>query len=225
VNDANPGLDSLRRALGSIDLEDVDAVILLSPHGRSAGVYRTPRGDLSGFGIGDVAAERATDPGLVESLAAAWGAPVLEGPADYGVVVPLLLVSLPAVPLVACALPEGCPPAGDVQSSLGRALETVSSSRRLGLVVSAHASAGLSARAPLTELPGARAAEDRLVGALADDAGSLVELGPEIARAGGSCSGATLEVFGGVFSGRKVHVRSHEYPFGVGYVVAEVDRR
>ena len=156
-------------------------------------------GDLSSFGIGGVEGKAETDSGLIQSL----GLPTIDGPIDHGVLVPVLLAKWEA-PVVAVGV--------NSDTQLGSDLEA-----RVGVVASVNLSAGLSQRAPLTEISGAVEAEERFVSALTEDVGAATRNVPP-----GSCSDAVLAVFGRIFAGRPARILAHEAPVGVGYLVAEM---
>lgn len=203
----------VREAVASIDLGDVDVVVIASPHGRATGVYASPAGDLDGFGPKGIGAVPPADPALAVQLAEAWGRPLLLEEADHGVVVPLRLLPVLDVPVVAVAFEEGAGADG------ARALAATLSGRRVAFVASANLSAGLDERSPLPSLDGAAAADDAVLSALRERPGELADLGPVLERAG-SCAGAPLTAFGVLFGRRPCDVLAYEHPFGVGYAVA-----
>ena len=92
------------------------------------------------------------------------------------------------------------------------------SDRRLAFVASCNTGAGLSPRAPLTEVSWAVELEERLAGDL--ERGALFrDLAIEVGCAG-SCAAGTLAAFAAAFGGSQNQVRAHDAPFGVGYLVA-----
>lgn len=202
--------EALAAAVASVDLSGVDVVVIASPHGTSAGVYADPAGDLDAFGPRGVRVDPSTDEALVRALAAAWGLPVLDVPADHGVVVPLRLLSIEA-PVVAISLDDAEEFAGALQRCAG--------DRAVAFVASANLSAGLGPAAPLPSLDGAEEADAAVLEALRTDPGLLARQGPVLERAG-SCAAAPLAVFGSLFAGRPCEVLSYDAPFGVGHVVA-----
>ncbi|MGH2788809.1 MAG: hypothetical protein ACRDJV_13050 [Actinomycetota bacterium] len=215
-----PELHPIRSAARAIDFDGVDAIVVLSPHGEASGVYAQSKADLCAFGVPDSAIEWRTDDDLVRRLAAAWEVDVLDGPVDHGVAVPVAL-SRPAVPVIGACLPEGT---GVSESAMrfAQALGHSSGEATLAFVASVNTSAGLTPRAPFTELPGARAIEARLRTALEDDSGRVDGVVTELEAVGRSCGAGPLAVFGALFSGRAATVAAHEWPVGVGYMVATV---
>jgi hypothetical protein len=204
---------SIRKAVASIDLGDVEAVVIASPHGRATGVYASPAGDLDAFGPKGIGVSPPADPALAGQLAEAWGRPLLLEAADHGVVVPLRLLPALDAPVVAVAFEEGAGPDG------ARALAATLSGRRIAFVASANLSAGLDERSPLPSLPGARAADKAVVAALREDPRALAANGDVLERAG-SCAAAPLAAFGVLFAKRSCDVLAYGHPFGVGHAVA-----
>lgn len=203
-----------------------DAVVVLSPHGRAAGVYRRVRGSLDGFGLAGCAVDVPTDDALARALAESWGRPLLDGPCDHGVVVPLALAR-PAIPVVAAALPECTGPgAGPVRDALDEgarvaaALRAVTAEARVAFVASAHTAASLTPRAPLTERREGRKLDDVVIAALAGDATRLGALDERAWSDAGACGGGPLRAFASLASGMRAEVRAYDAPLGVGYVVA-----
>ncbi len=88
------------------------------------------------------------------------------------------------------------------------------------VVASVNTGAGVTARAPLGELPEGLELERELVAGLARDAATLVDGGAALAALGGSCAGGPLTVLGRLFAGLRGRVLAHEWPYGVGYLVA-----
>lgn len=191
---------TIRTAVRSIDLAEADAIVLLTPHGDGTGVYREIAGDLTGFGVRGIDAEAETDESLVQEIAR----PRLDSRIDHGVLVPLLLAGW-EVPVVAIALDR---PAS---------LQLHNARKRVAVVASINGSAGMSPRAPLTEIPGAAAAQDRFVGALEADLSEAARVDLP-----GSCAASVLATFADLWSGARARVLAHEAPVGVGYVVASV---
>jgi hypothetical protein len=213
----------VRTAIAGLDLGDVEAIVLLSPHGSGTGVYRSTAGSLADFGMPGIRATHPTVDGIVSELSSAWGRPILEGPVDHGVLVPLLSLC-PAAPVVAASLRETASVDRDgVQESVAEGhafVDAVShlSDRRLAFVASCNTGAGLSSRAPLTEVSRAIELEGRLVGEM--ERGTLSgDLAIEVGCAG-SCAAGTLAGFAAAFGESQIKVRAHEAPFGVGYLVA-----
>ncbi|MBW3594273.1 MAG: hypothetical protein KY391_01750 [Actinobacteria bacterium] len=176
----------------------MDSIVILTPHAPRAGVYRNASGDLRAFGVPGIEVENETD----DELVAAVDLPAIDRAADHGVVVPLLLRDW-GVPVVAIGVADGQRLALDIE-------------RRIGVLASANLSAGLSARAPLTEISGARECEERFIASLTR------EIGSESVDLPGTCAAGVLTCFGEMFAGRRARVLAHEAPVGVGYLVAEV---
>ena len=192
------------------EVEPGRAVVLVTPHGNRRGPYRLNRGSMAPFGL-DLGVDRG--PGThSEELAAAWGEDVVESELDHGGVVPLLMCDLG--PFVTClSLPEPDPRAA-------KAVEAVFGDE-VTVVASANGSAGLTPRAPLTEVQGASEAEDAFLEACATDARLLA---PAAAVLPGSCASGPASLLADLFGGVEGEVLAHEAPVGVGYTVARFER-
>ncbi|HYP22300.1 MAG TPA: hypothetical protein VEV43_01895 [Actinomycetota bacterium] len=200
------------KATAGLDLAGAETIVIASPHSTRTGVYKAARGDLDAFGPRGIDVSAETDAEAVEALAARWGRPVLDAPADHGIVVPLRLIE-PSVPVVTVAFAEGADAAepeglADAVSSLGGAV---------AFVASANLSAGLTERSPLPSLPGAAEADAAVLDALRQDPAALAHVDFESA---GSCAAPVLATFGSLFAGHPCDVLAYEHPFGVGYAVA-----
>ncbi len=191
-------------AVASLDFPGAEVIVLASPHGTRTGVYRVPSGDLDAFGPRGIAAE--AEPGPAGELARAWGRPVIDDKADYGIVVPLRLLA-PAAPVVAVAFAEGS------EDDDGLANAVASLDPTVAFVASANLSPGLGPRSPLPSLEGAAEADAAVLTALRE-APERAVVPPE------SCAAPTLAAFGALFAGRTCEVLAYEHPFGVGYAVA-----
>jgi aromatic ring-opening dioxygenase LigB subunit len=219
---------AIRRALGTIAFDDVELIVLLSPHSRETGVYSAVAGSLDDFSVPGVELRRPTHAGAVDSLTAMWDKPALPAPVDHGVVVPLMLLASARTPVVAAGLAEVDEETGSFDRarahavSFARAIARLSNESRLLLVVSAQTACALTPRAPLTERAEAKQTESEVIAALRGDPGSLRGSLEDLWKRGGSCSPGALAVYAEVFSGRASEVLAYEYPFGVGYVVARV---
>ena len=226
-----PSLDEgrrVRKAMGELDLSEVEAVVIVSAHGPAAGIYERVEGSLRGFGIEGLEVARDTDAELVRWFADAWGRAPLDGPVDFGVVVPLLLGVGDGLPVVAVALPETTGPranqtsdALDAARTLSEALRKVADARELAVVASAHASAGLSDRAPLTKVSGASDVDRELVAALEEDPGLVDALLARLHGTGDACGIGPLAVIGHLFEGWRSAGITYEAPYGVGYPVGQ----
>lgn len=215
---AAPAVGRLRAALRALSFRDASTVVVVSPHGPSTGVYRTGDASLRRFGLEGPAFEAEIDAGRAESLAQAWGHPLLDAKLDHGIVVPLELTGFRG-PVVAATIGEYEDPAVAVGQgrSLARALDALSGDTLL--LASANTSASLTARAPLGLRPGSAALDERLIALLRQGGGDAAGLLEELAREGASCGAGPLAAFVELFAGR-TRVEAYEAPFGVGYLVA-----
>ncbi len=181
-----------------IDVSLAEALVVLSPHASGSGFYDSVSGDLAGFGVNSVSVSADPHPARAQV-----GLETIDGPVDYGVVVPLALRDW-GLPVIAVGFADGAVPKLDIDVPIA-------------VIASVNTSAGLSARAPLTEVPGAGEAEERFVTALQQDAGSVRDY-----ELPGTCGTAVIPFFAHLFEGRATKVLAHEAPVGVGYLVAEV---
>ncbi|MGH2693462.1 MAG: hypothetical protein ACRDJJ_01475 [Actinomycetota bacterium] len=210
----------IRTTCADIHFEGADAVVVLSPHARASCVYASARGSLDGFGVAGASVDATTDEVLARALAEAWGVPLVDEPADHGVVVALRLLEGLGAPVVAAGVGETRSDAREQASAFARAASSLAEDRAIAFVASANSSAGLSPRGPLMELPGAVDVERRTLEALDSDASALVELGEDLGRIGGSCGSGPLIAFGHLLGGRRSELLCYEAPVGVGYPVA-----
>ena len=203
---------------------------MVSPHGRSSGVYAGVMGSLDGFGVCGRSMTSATDADAAEELAGVWGRPFLEPPVDHGIAGALLIMGwMGDRPVVAATLAgttgPGAPgqPAGVIEDAVGLAdaVLSISNGRRFGLVASAHTSAALSPSAPLLDRPEGHALDERVLAALGHDASDIADIEPGLWRAAGACGAGPLTVFARLFAGRHAGVLAYEAPAGVGYLVAQ----
>lgn len=208
VSDEMAALERVRARLREV--EPGRAVVLVSPHGDRPGPYGLNKGSLGAFGI-----DLGVDRGLgthADELAAAWGREALDDELDHGSIVPLMLCDLG--PFVTClSLPEPDPVAA-------KAIEAVFGDD-VTVLASANGSAGLTARAPLTEVAGAAEAEEAFLDACATDAGLLAEAASTLP---GSCGAGPASLLADLFDGVAGEVLAHEAPVGVGYTVARFER-
>lgn len=226
-----PGLSARGRDAGPrpvVDASAVDAVVVVSPHGNETGVYRRVAGSLDAFGVRAFARSVPAAEELAEALAGAWERPLIDGSADHGIVVPLWWLSAP-VPVVACTFEEmtgplgrGCDGVADAAADLAAALASIDAGRTVGVVASAHLSAGLTARAPLGELAGAGDFDDRIVAALGVEPGRMLDVPPAEWRAAGACGLGPLATVARLCPTRPARAVAYIRPFGVGYVTAEM---
>jgi hypothetical protein len=217
--------------VGALGLDDCDALVIVSPHGRATGVYSRVSGSLDGFGVRNRSVGPPTDAGVAEELANAWDRPLLEPPVDHGIVGALLLSRWSAAPaLVAAAFATVTGPdapgqfdaAIEVAEGFADAVSRVSAGRRIGFVASAHTSAALNPAAPLLDRPEGHELEERVLAALREDSAALTGIEPDLWRAAGACGAGPLTAFGRLFAGRRAEVLAYEAPAGVGYLVAQV---
>jgi aromatic ring-opening dioxygenase LigB subunit len=206
----------------------VDAtVIVVSPHGERSGVYAGTRGSLRRLGPPDVVGQADPAPEVAQALARAWDRPLLTGEVDHGVAVPLRM-ALGTTRAIGVSLQETTGPgAGDLAAALEDARELAGCIGALPdptvVVASAHTSAALTRRAPLTELPAGRELDAAIIDALGTDIGRLTEIPERAWTEGGSCGAGPLVVLGHLFRGRRATVLAYDYPVGVGYLVATVE--
>jgi hypothetical protein len=231
---ASPEVDeaALRVRKAIIDLEfDEDAtVVLVSPHGSDARVYNRADGTLAGMGVPQVTVTAPADADLMSQLADEWIWPPSSEEIDHGAVVALSLGAAKMNRVVVVALPEVTGPdaadrekAFEQASALARAIQKVAERKKVVVIASVNTSAGLSPRAPLTELPGAQGIEVRVLDVLQKDVGSLENLAPELHSVGGSCGAGPLLCLALLFGGRPARLLAYANPVGVGYPVAQVE--
>ena len=213
--------------MGRIDPRPFDLIVVLSPHGLRTGVYAQPFGTLAQFGYPEVGVEIQGDAAFAAALADAWDADLLDDPIDYGVFVPLILWEVEdehsgRIPVVSACMNEAGPAAREA-TALANALTSVAEGRRILFVASVNGSPGLSPRAPLTEIEGARELEDLFLDALRSDGAEVETAARRLADDAGSCGLGPLIAFSRLFAGRSSKVLAHERPVGVGYTVALTD--
>ncbi len=221
--------EPFRKAVAHIGagMQAEDTIVLVSCHGSSSGrarpdakregcVYRRPSGDLSASGIPGHAVEGHGDQAIAETIAARSGLPLIDLPADHGIVVPLLLdvSGTAAVVGVSVASPEEA-------RKVARAVGDLD----VAVVASAHLGAGLDGRAPLTLLPEGVDLEARVVADADRDCAVFADTAADMAAKAGSCSADVLLFFGTVFAGRPLEIHRYGHPFGVGYLVGSVGRQ
>lgn len=211
-------------AIGSLDWGSAEVVVVVSPHGSRTGVYRRVAGSLDDFGVRGMDREWPTASEELVDLARSWGSDVLDDPIDHGVFVPLVLGCAHGLPVIAVALAERPGPAGGGTPACAEKLAQVVENlgARAVFIASAHTSAALSAKAPVTGLLHARATEQEALESLRGDAGSLCTTAEKLLTLAGTCSASSLAAFGHRFGGRTSEVLAYGCPFGVGYLVAAV---
>jgi hypothetical protein len=224
-------VERLRSAVGALQFDDCELLVMLSPHGRASGVYSGLTGALDGFGVRGKSVTSPAELAVAEELARAWERPSLAPPVDHGITGALLLskwargLRLVAVSLAATTgpgAPSNYEKAIEDAHALADALTAVSSGRRIGFVASAHTSAALSPAAPLLDRPEGHALEESVFAALRQNPVELSAVEPELWRVAGACGAGPLSAFGRLFAGRRAERLAYETPAGVGYLVAEV---
>lgn len=225
------------RSGGKWDLGSADLLVIASSHGDFTGVHGSIEGSLEPFGPGLPALEAPGDMAAAMT-ASSSGLPLLEGRVDHGVTVPLLLL-LEAVPdlaegdaevlspvkfppLVAFVQGEDDPDPLAFGRAVAEATQQLATDRSVAFLASAHSGAGLTPRAPLTELEASKAFDERLLGALRTDVGDISSMPLSDWDAAGSCGAGPLIAFGELFSGQAAEIAAYEAPFGVGYLVAGI---
>jgi hypothetical protein len=231
---ASPEVDEaalrIRRAIIDLEFDDDATVVLVSPHGSDGRICNRADGSLAGMGVPEVTVTAPVDADLVSELADAWMWPPSSEEIDHGAVVPLSLGAAKMNRVVVVALPDitgldaaGWEKAFEEASALARSIQKIAERRKIVVIASVNTSAGLSPRAPLTELPGAQDVEMRVLDALQKDVGSLAGLGPELHSVGGSCGAGPLLCLALLFGGRPARLLAYASPVGVGYPVAQVE--
>jgi hypothetical protein len=221
--------DRIRLACDKIDTNHADVVIVVSPHGRRAGVYARGTGSETSFGGPEARRDVPTDANGAESLARTWEVPLMEDELDHGAVGCLHLLHVRR-PVVVAALPESTGPDATTDActamvegrKLAGAIKRAFGGPSVLIVASAHTSAALTARAPLTERAEGRALDERILTSLDGDVRALDDIGCDAWTAGGSCGAGPFAALGRLLSGRSAEVLAYEHPFGVGYLVATV---
>ena len=229
----------LFRSGGRWDLGVADLLVVASPHGSATGVFASIEGSLEPFGSGLPALDAPGDREAALAVAASSGLPLLDGPIDHGVIVPLLLLleSVPELaegeaetlspvrfpPIVAMVQAEDDPDPLAFGRAVAEATRQLATDRSVAFLASAHTGAGLSPRAPLTELDAAKELDQRLIETLRTDVAGISAIAFSDWRAAGSCGAGPLSAFGYLFAGNAAEIAAYEAPYGVGYLVAGVD--
>lgn len=209
-----PAVERVRAATRAVARGFVRPTVVLSPHGAASGVYLRTRADLARFGVPRASARFGVAQAEVRELAAAWRRPVLEDAIDHGVVVPLLVGDI-ASPIIPVAFGEEADVVREA-TSLAEVLRETDHD----VVASVNTGAGITARAPLTKLEGADSLEVELRNAVERDAADLADAARRLAAESGSCCLGPLLVLAELFAGCAGEVLVHEWPYGVGYLVA-----
>lgn len=200
---------------------DVDALVVLSPHGGFTGLYASGHASLRGFGLESPRFEVPIDTEVTDDLTRGWNAGARDDDLDHGVVVPLALTGSER-PVVAATISEDAGARAAIERGRSFADALASTAKRLALVASAHTGAALSPRAPLGLREEAHDVERRLVEHLTAGTGDGDAVLEDLARVGGSCGAGPLTAFAELCAGRTT-VLAHEAPFGVGYLVATAE--
>lgn len=214
------GADSLREVregIARVTVPTDATVVMASPHGEGSCVYGRPSGSLSGFGFEGVEVDPPAASTEVTEILQRWAGRVVDGRLDHGGVVPLRLLGI-AQPVVAVSVESDAP-------GLARAIAEVAQTQDVFVICSSHTSARLTERAPLPYSFDAVRLDARFVTDIEQDCVAALRAAPDLETIGGSCSGATLSLFGELFAGRPATVQAYGAPFGIGYpvVTAEVD--
>ena len=217
------------RAVGEVDLRGTEALVVISSHGARTAIHSSATGTLGAFSVPGVESSFPTNEELASALASATRLPTETASIDHGALVPLMLVDPDPTPVVVATVAEDTGPHGaDVACSIadGRriagGLRRAASDRDVFVLASAHLSAAMSPRAPLTELPEGPALSRAVLEALGSDVGALDDIPASLWTEAGSCGAGPLSAFGRLFRGRKAEVRCETHPFGVKYLVAEI---
>ena len=220
-------------SLEEIRSKSADVVFLISSHGERDGVYTRATGDLKRMSIPGGRAVLNVDPELTGEFAFEWGQPRLDAPLDHGIVVPALSNAIPeGVPVIACALEETTGPGKTFTGARGRAaaalaatIATFAQRRNVAVIASAHGSAGLAPNAPLTQRPGAEALDERLLDAVENDVGNVLQIDESSWEHGDPCGRGPLLTLSHLFQNHSGTVHGYDSSQGVGYIVATVDAR
>ena len=93
------------RAVADLELPDVDAVVVISPHARKTGLYHSTTGSLAPMGRPDIEVAVDTADDLIHEAGRVSGLPLLDDGLDHGIVVPLRLRDW-GVPVAAVGIGE-----------------------------------------------------------------------------------------------------------------------
>ena len=211
-------LERVRAASREVARVVPGTLVVVSPHARRTGVYLSTRGGLRAFGVARADATCRVDADLSARVADRWGRPVVGGPLDHGITVPLELLGHEG-PVVAIGIAEDEADVEGAARTVAEALRPLDAS----ILASVNSGAGVTGRGPLTELPGGVALEEELGRVLRQDVAGLHELTKRLATLGGSCSLGPLLVLAHLLPGRSMQVLAHEWPVGVGYPVARTE--
>lgn len=210
-------LREIREGIARVTVPADATVLVVSPHGHGSSVYGRPSGSLAGFGLEGVEVDLPTASSDVTEVLQGWAGGAIEKQLDHGAIVPLRLLGI-AQPVVAVSV-------GSDASGLSRAIRDIATIHDLFVICSAHTSARLTERAPLPYSLDAVRLDAGFVTDIEQDCAAALVGAADLETVGSSCSGATLSLFGALFSGRPGTVQAYGAPFGVGYpvVTAEID--
>lgn len=215
---------AIRTAVDKIDPGETDVLVIVSPHGRTTGIYSTPTGSLQEFGIPGIDFSFTPGSEVAADLAARWDRPLIDEPIDHGCSVPRALLNT-SLPTVMCTLEwddstDGAARALGEGRSLAAALEGLE--KRVFVVASAHGSAGIGPRAPLGERPVGETFDAELAAALNEDPRRLLEIPADRWHEAGACGAGPLATLGHLFASGEAELLGYSHPFGVGYFVARM---
>ena len=247
--EADATVRAMRTVRKRAALLNPDAIVLLSPHSALArgrmgvSLASAYRGSLAYFRAPQVRVEMAGDRALAEAImseASARGIPVTPTGSpdevvdlDHGAMVPLsYLVGDMARPsrLVLLAFSYlGLDEHVRFGEAVGRAL--IDSSARVLYVASSDLSHRLLPEAPAGYDPRGAEFDHKVADTFAaGDWKALLSIDPRLVMAAGECGYRSLAVLSGVVSALEAagghaenHLLSYEGPFGVGYLVGEVE--
>ena len=211
---SEPSLERVRAAMREAARAFDRTVVIVSPHGASTGVYIRQRADLRTFGVPRAEARVDVPERAARELSAAWGRPVLDEPPDHGVTVPVLVGGIDA-PVIGVALAEG----ETVEDEVTTLVDALRSTDH-DVVASVNTGAGITARAPMMTIEGGEDLEAALRTAIERDASAVADPATRLASHGASCCLGPLLVLAKLCEGSPGKVLAHEWPYGVGYVVA-----
>jgi hypothetical protein len=126
---------------------------------------------------------------------------------------------VPATPVIAVGFAETDPDLHGAAAGLAEAIER-SDLGDVSIVASVNSGAGITPRAPLTELAGGEALEHEMARVVKKDVGDLGDIAPRLVAGGASCGLGPLLVLARLFEGVSMEVVAHVWPYGVGYLVA-----
>lgn len=209
---------------------DVAVLIAAAPRGGPHGCYDAATADLAGIGRPDLVVDATVDRDALGAVTRMTQTPLFRSdPLPLGAAVLLHHlrragdIARPAVPVVPVTVPPAA--TADVLVGIGAGIASAveDPSLRAVIVVAGDLSAGLTARAPLAAVDGARAFDDQVVDVVASGRlDGLTRLGPGEARRVGALGWAPLMVLHGACAraGTGIAVRTYGAPRGVGYLVA-----